>query len=528
MRIALCLILVFGLSACTLQQKLQQAADNYDSNKDQMLNKQSLFSKALSDKQAKVAQQNINKPWVAGKAMPLARELSLPLPLRNKVKTTLLFTDGDTNLKKIARRISAVTGIPIVIKPDALLPASSFLPKLANNLQNSIQHIDTEYEQLDISITPEPLAQILDRLCAHFGIRWRYENQKITFYRVETRVFNLNSLSLDAKSQISLGLGRAENEGGYVSSSSTSLHSAEENLIQAIRAKIEPFLSQAGVMVAQPGAGATVVITDVPDVLDNIARYLEQENRSLTRRVRLVFEELTVALNEQDQASIDWNLVFAGVSVVAGVSLPGLANESASSIGLGVVNGKLTGSEAIVQALGESVKLLRHSSIPMMTLNRRPVTHAVRKTFSYIDRIETTPVAGANGLSIPAVSVNQKEETVGSLLTLVPDVQEDGRILLSLAYDSTVAQPLKSVTFGDKSNPLQLQQLTIEGNGTVQQFALQAGQPLVISGFDRNQEQATKKRLGAGLPAIFGGGDALSRQRLTTILVITAQIEEGL
>ncbi|CAM5204278.1 hypothetical protein CDEF62S_02829 [Castellaniella defragrans] len=91
------------------------------------------------------------------------------------------------------------------------------------------------------------------------------------------------------------------------------------------------------------------------------------------------------------------------------------------------------------------MQLVRRSSVPMLSLNRRPVTHAVRTTFSYIDRVETTPLSGTNGLAVPAVSVNQKEETVGSLLTLLPDAQEDGQILLSLAYDNTVAQPLKTV-----------------------------------------------------------------------------------
>lgn len=145
-----------------------------------------------------------------------------------------------------------------------------------------------------------------------------------------------------------------------------------------------------------------------------------------------------------------------------------------------------------------------------------------------VTRVETTPLTGANGLAVPAVSVNQKEETVGSLLTLVPDAQEDGQILLSLAYDNTVAQPLKTVTFGDKSNPLQLQQLTIEGNGTVQQLALQPGQPLVVSGFDRRQSESTERRLNPGLPAILGGGDRIQAQRLATVLIITAQVEEGL
>jgi len=39
------------------------------------------------------------------------------------------------------------------------------------------------------------------------------------------------------------------------------------------------------------------------------------------------------------------------------------------------------------------------------------------------------------------VSISQKEETVGSFLTLVPDIQEDGQILLSIAYDNAGPSP---------------------------------------------------------------------------------------
>src|SRR5690606_25427045 len=105
--------------------------------------------------------------------------------------------------------------------------------------------------------------------------------------------------------------------------------------------------------------------------------------------------------------------------------------------------------------------------------------------------------------------------------------QEDGQILLSVAYDNTVAQPLKSVTFGDKANPLQLQQVTIDCNGTVQQVALRPGQPMVISGFDRTQEETEGRRLNPGIPMAFGGSDRAAAQRQMTVIVISAQVEEG-
>ena len=231
--------------------------------------------------------------------------------------------------------------------------------------------------------------------------------------------------------------------------------------------------------------------------------------------------------NDSVEAGVDWNIVFSSARVAAAAAAPGAIAADMAQLGLGIRKGPFSGSEAIVSALGKVGKVIRRSSVPVLTLNRRPVTHAVRTTFSYIDRVESSVSGNYLDATLPTVSISQKEETVGSLLTLVPDAQEDGQILLSLAYDNTVAQPLKSVTFGDSSNPLQLQQVTIDGNGTVQQLALRPGQPVLVSGFDRSQESADLRRLNPGMPLVLGGNDKASQQRLKTVIVITAQVEEG-
>ncbi len=373
----------------------------------------------------------------------------------------------------------------------------------------------------------EPLARILDRVGARLGVMWRYQNERIEFFRTETRVFNVRALTLNANAEASLGLGGGNKTEGFVSTSRTSLSSDAHDLLAVVRARIEPFLSRAGVLVAEPGASSAIIVTDTPEVLQGIGQYLERENRALTRRVRLVFEELTVSINDNAEAGLDWNLVFSSAKAAAAMAMPGSSVADAASLSLGLNQGPFQGSDSLIKALSQTGRIVRRSSMPVLTLNRRPVTHAVRTTFSYIDKVQTTALASGSGMALPSVSVSQREETVGSLITLVPDAQDDGQILLSVAYDNTVAQPLKTVTFGDKENPLQLQQVTIDGNGTVQQVVLQPGQPLLISGFDRSQEETEGRRLNPGLPIVLGGSDRAAAQHLTTVMVVTAQVEEG-
>ncbi len=527
-RLAMILSLCALQAGCALSQRLHQAALEF-SQTQRVLDEghEAFATHARDDLDERHAAQEVDRPWLAGRAQPLARELSLPPALRADVRTTLLFADGDDDLRRIGRRISAVTGIPVHVRPDALLPAWHFLPRL-NGVTGAAPVTPSAPEPFVLADAPQPLAQTLDRLCAHFGILWRFDQGRIEFFRTETRIFHVRALALEAQTEASLGFNGARTAGGFVSASGTRLVGGGQNALQTIRARIESFLSRAGTVVAEPGASASIVVTDTPDVLARIARYIDLENRALTRRVRLVFEELTVTLTDQALASLDWNLIFAGTRVAASLATPALGMAQSTTLGVGATQGRFSGSEAVIRALGEEGRLVRSSTVPMLTLNRRPVTHAVRTTFSYIDRVETTSMPSGTGVALPAVSVNQKEETVGSLLTVIPDAQEDGQILLSIAYDNTVAQPLKTVTFGNRANPLELQQLTIDGNGTVQQLAVQPGQPLVVSGFDRHQSETSERRVAPGMPAVFGGGNRVAAQRLTTILIITARVEEGL
>nr|WP_315528450.1 hypothetical protein [uncultured Achromobacter sp.] len=484
------------------------------------------FADRLTDRQARIAAQDVAAPWIAGKPQPLARAVSLPPALRENVPTTLMLADG-ADLPALAQRLGAATGIPVRVRPDALLPLEQFLPRLA---------VDTGLAtpsptRLEVREGPLPLADLLDALAARFSVHWRYVRDALEFYRTETRVFDARALSLASAVDVRLGRSGSEDGEGFESTSNTTLSAKEHNALAVLRASIVPFLTRSGLVADAVDGASSLVVTDTPEALERVAHYLERENKAMTRRVRLVFEEITVILKQSASGGVDWNALYAAAGASARLALPGAAPLGAGMLETGVGRGPFDGSRAVVSALSTMGAIVRHRKVPVLTLNRRPVTHAIRTTFSYIDRVQSTAVpgttaGGANG-SLPAVSITQKEETVGSFLTLLPDIQEDGQILLSVAYDNAVAQPLKTITFGERGNQVQVQQITIDGNGTVQQIELRPGLPVILSGFDRSQDQHDRQRLAPGLPLITGGQDSAAQERETTLVLVTAQVEEG-
>ncbi|MPT41948.1 MAG: hypothetical protein E2603_26590 [Achromobacter sp.] len=523
-RLLACAVASGMLGGCSISQ---QAADHRRAAVERQAGataRHQAFADGLTDRASRQAAQEVAMPWLAGKPQPLAREVLLPPALRENVKTTLMLAD-DADLPEVAQRLTAATGIAVRVRPDALLPLDLFLPRLAASGALAIP----APASLEIRAGGQPLADLLDALAARYSVHWRYEHNALEFYRTESRVFDLRALSLASKVDIRLGRsGSAEGE-GFESASNTTLSAGEHNALAVLRANIMPLLTRSGVVADAVEGATSLVVTDTPEALERVARYLERENKALTRRVRLVFEEITVIANDAVSGGIDWNAVYAAAGATARLALPGGGGDGVLDASVG--KGPFRGSQAIVSALSQMGAVVRHSRVPVLTLNRRPVTHAVRTTFSYIDRVQSTAVAGtapggANG-TLPAVSISQKEETVGSFLTLLPDIQEDGQILLSLAYDNAVAQPLKTITFGERGNQVQVQQITIDGNGTVQQIELRPGQPIIVSGFDRSQDQHERRRLAPGAPLIAGGQDSASSERTTTLVLVTAQVEEG-
>ncbi len=518
-------LLCVHLGACALVEQARHTSALVSASRSEAASRHKAFERAAADTSARRAAQDVGRPWLVGRAQALSRDVTLPPALRADVHTALLFAEGPLDLPAVARRITAATDIPVHIRPDALLAPEAFLPRLS--AINGAEHAVSAPRHVDLDGEPEPLARLLDRVGARLGVLWRYEQGRIEFYRTETRVFNVSALTLNASTEASLGQADAGDAQGFAGTSRTRLSSGDHDVMVSLRSRLEPFLSRAGVMASETGTGASIVVTDTPDVLDRITRYLDHENRALTRRVRLVFEELVVQLHDNAEAGFNWDLIFNSARSAMAFGASTGAAAGAYGAAAGATLGPFKGSEAIIKALGEVGQVLRHSRVPVLTLNRRPVTHAVRTTFSYIDKVETLPLASGAALAVPNVSVGQREQTVGSLLTLIPDVQDNGLILLSVAYDNTVAQPLRSVTFGDRSNPLQLQQITVDGNGIIQQLALQPGQPVLISGFDHLRQETASRRLNPGMPLALGGSKKVSSQQLTTVMIVTAQVEEG-
>lgn len=513
---ALCLL----LTACSLQahwQALREVVSDARQRVAGLHEDEARAQDHAAERQRREQAQDVGKPWLAGPAHALAREAALPAPLRARVDTTLIYA-GRAGLPAIAERLQRATGIAVRVQPESLLPAELFLPRLSEAAELAVPALTLA----ELQEGPKPLADILDGLAARLMVWWRYQDGAIEFYRSETRAFDLRMLPLASQTQAQLGRQSVNGE-GFDNAIGASMSLGPVSPALVLRDQVQGFLTRSGLLTMSE-EGSSLVVTDTPVALERVAAHIAQENARAGRRVRLLFEEVTLLMHDKAEGAIDWRLLYAGArAAVRGMVLPGAA---ATSLDVAAVSGPAAGSRALIDALAQFGAVHHRRSIPLLTLNRRPVTYAVHSTFSYVDQVQSLGTRD-NSKELAGVSVNQRRETIGTFLTLLPDAQDDGSILLSIGYDNTVAQPLKALAFGADDKPLQVQQLTLDGNGSVQQVRVRPGHPVVLSGLDRSRDSYDRQRLTRNAPMLAGGRDQTQQERLLTVIILSAQLEEA-
>ncbi|WP_153785350.1 hypothetical protein [Pseudomonas sp. EMN2] len=520
---------------------------------------------------AKRAAQEVNRPYITGKAIPLAREVTLPSPLRANVNTTLMFRDPGS-LPVMASRIQEATGIPVKVMPDALLPAEYFMPRLENQQMmgggaaamafarptaapivldsplpgvgapaatpssaatSAAPSAPASKRDYDESVKREsmPLATSLDAIAMREGVYWKYDDTlgAIVFYRTETRTFEIRGAEMNATSEMTVDL-----TGGMDSTSSSGLASKsksgldlpknKESTMQSLVLRVTQFTTKSGRVVA--GSGGLLVVTDTKSVLDQIAEFIRQENTMRSRMVDMVLEQITLENTTSSNAAANWNLMFKSGGQGNGVNVDGLNSiieqeGAALTLGASVGSGQWAGSSIALQALSKVGKVVDQKVNHFGSVNGQPATAGRPQREKYIDKLEQT--ATNSDINRPTVTATQAEEVSGRIITVLPNAYSDGDINLAIKYDDTPTPVFTKQQFPDGSY---VQSPKSESDVLVRSAIVRSGQPYVISAQTVDNSTYNERRTDRSAPMLLGGSDVANKTERMTVLVLTARVRE--
>lgn len=519
-RLALLPVAFAALAGCAYQERVK--VDAAAADKDISAKRNAMVDQIKDSERVRIAAQDVARPFIAGNQEPLAREMKMPSALRRSVPITANFQRGTVDLQTALNQVAEASGLIITATPDALLPPSQFAAKMAAKDAPIMGPARVQLQASNV-----PLWQLLDDIARQADVSWRPVATGAEFYRVETQIFHLQAIPQVATTSATLGRNGGSNT-VFESQSKTGFSSKDQNMIVGMRDTIDALLTMSGKAVISQES-QTLVVTDTAKALARVAKYVEDQNKLMSRRVRVLIESIEVTTRDDNDYGMDWNLIYKAANSAISVTSPAsLVATQVGTTGWGRTTGSLSGSDAVVQALNEVGTVVNRRSFPFTTTSGRPVTQAIRTTFNYVDQVQATAISSSLiSTNAQAPTVTQKEETVGTFVTLVPTAKADGTIFLSVSFDVTSAQPLKAFTVGSGDSAVTVQQKTIDGQGVIQEVPVRSGQTVVIGGIESNSNSVTNRRLGANLPLAFGGSDQGRNTKSRMVLLVTAIAEEG-
>ncbi|KVO84750.1 secretin [Burkholderia ubonensis] len=406
----------------------------------------------------------------------------------------------------------------------------------------------TSFAPVRIVYAGGTLRGLLDAACARFGVFWKYEQGTIRFFFTDTRTFQVNAIPGDSSLNASVVSGAtsdgtsggaqsggAGGGGSGANSGSTGLTAnntantavnSQLSVFNGLQSAIQSMLSRYGSSVSSPATGS-ISVTDTPDVLERVAAFMTQQNRSLSRQVLLNVTVLSVSLNAGDAYGIDWSLVYKTMSASFGVTNPftPVALTSPADLSATVLSptSRFNGTKLLIRALSQQGTVRRKTSASVTTLNNQPVPVQVAKQTGYLASVSTTNTANVGS----STALTPGTVTTGFNMTLLPHVLDDGTVMLQFSTNISSLLQLKDVTSSEAKGATKIQTPDVDMRNFLQRVAMKSGETLVISGYEGTNDSLDERGVGTPKMIALGGGYEAQRTREVIVILITPVTQRG-
>lgn len=517
------------------------------------------YNKYLRNQQPQQARETVvfsNKPWVS--TQPLVNKRGLPFSLDADI---VYRPAGAVTITDLAQYITKETGLPVIVAPDAINPGilssgksgkpaqakpSTLNPdSLAGLMPSSVSGGYGEASNFDLGIGSNSsiiglkfsgkVSSLLNQGTAQLGLSWHYDQDlrgvRITYF--DTRTFDVWTFGdeLEIESTVKSGLLTSTGSGDTGSSSSSgatgesgSNQSTKSTYKTSLMTDIESDV-KAMLSVQPPGrlslsrSTGSLTVSDRPDVLNRIAAYLKETNRSITRQVLFNVKVYEVNFTDNDQTAINWSAVYQSISGKWGFGLSntvaGISSEAISATGsiLDTSSSPWAGSKAVLQALSEQGRVSEVRSPSVTTLNLQPAPIQIGNVQSYVASSSTTTTASVGS----STALTPATITSGFNMMLLPKLLDKENMLLMITL-SISSKP----TFKDfESNESKIQTTDYDTKNVAPKVRLRSGETLVLTGFDENSENADKSGVGSASFFGLGGGRKRSTTRTSLVVLVT-------
>lgn len=492
--------------------------------------------------------------WVDKTPLPVAADPTAELPPVFK-KPANMNQQNSQPLQEVFNRLNRTTGLMFTVAQDVYEADSSRIGanlSAASNTDSASKgapaggagaaaapkggRVDVIVS--DFNYSGGNLAGLLDSLATKTNLAWRYDGERVHFFRYDTRIFRIDALAGMTKSEATVSsTGSAKNATGGGSgassgaSQSTSTSQSTEMKTFAdvwgdVSASLQAQLSARGKMSMMPSTGQ-VTVTDTPDQLRRIQQYVADLNKGLGKQVSFNVDVYAVDVDDQDSLGLDWSLVWQSVSSKYGLGLTSAGNTGAGQglFALNLLNSangqnsNFNGSKAVFGALSSLGRTSLVTSTSVLTLNNMTTPVAVTRETAFVESQETT-VSGTAGVS--QTSLKPGLITTGFNMNLTPRLTESDNMIIQFSMDLSDLIGIKTFSSPDGKAAIQLPERNVRN--FLQRVAMRSGQTLILSGFQQRRTDLTSSGIGDASNWALGGKKNSGGKNTTLVIMITPHI----
>lgn len=480
--------------------------------------------------------EHVSTAFLGSKPVPLAYEATLPAMFRDRAVS---FPAG-LKLSQIASQISLAARLPVRLSPDVFIARSALVPGASGQSGkvavsgNSLPQEDPVYPLAYSGELGGYLRAVTDGL----GLDYQFDGTTISISRFVTRTFTLSATpgTRHFDSELSKGTstttgaqgGNAgvgpSNTGAFVASSSVK-QTGDMNFMASIKASLDSLKSPLGSVTVNDQT-RLVMVHDTRENVDRMAQLLKRENSILTRQVAIRVRRMQIEIDDSSQAGANLNLVYNRIQegltryAVTVASVPTAATAAGSSIGLSILrkDAPLTGTNTVLAGLNQFGKTVEDRTDTKMTLNGVPVAVGEFESQGYL--AQTTPAAGGllSGGTGGIPGLTPGSVTTGNFLNLMPWVNDNNQIMLSMWIDDSRLKSLRRESSGKGDMEQSIQLPNVVGSKGDQTVALADGQTIVLYGTTGDRHNAASNNGIGGVSGSWG------RTHMFQVVLVSAYV----
>lgn len=523
LKVALGISITAIVAACSMSTQLDAEIEREIESSTKLKEASKAPTKSVTDDVVRVK----NDIWLGDKSNIEYDGEPIPGYLEGKDGITLI-SNRPITLFEVSDMISKITSLKVRYSTDLEKDAKS---EAADNRPdpNTINADWTEPNKMLVSYRGS-LSGLLDEIATRFGIWWKYEKGQIFFYKFETKTFVLYSLPTKPSLSISMG-GSASASGGTSSASLTT--SADLELWGNVEKAITSMIGGDSKLTMDPANG-TISLTATPVEIKKVAQFVNEQNIRLSRQVAISVKVLQVTLTDSDKYGLDISGSFTdGKTDFSFAGAAGSVSDAANNINMTIKPGNWKVS-SFIQALSAKNNTTLVTSGTVTTLNNKPAPIQVTRKENYISEItKTNSGSSTEGNGDYDVSTTTEEIETGFTLDVLPRILEHGRLMmmfnltlsdlisLEKVYLNTTDEPGKANSGQYIQNPI------IETRGFTQEVALKSGESLILSGYERVENNANKTGVGSADNSLLGGTAIAEKTRSLLVIILTPVVLES-